>query len=221
MRAPEEPQAMILGCDPDLLENDLDWPPPAPSTYVALPRPLLTAGLGASPPLNDVGRRVDDALDAAGYTEKAYFTVGCDGWAIITRLERIGVDGTPVEGQRFDPPEAGEKWSLTGYISRLFYAPPGYYRQIIFVATPREVDPEDMAELEGREQLEGIAEEGADAMIELDPESTFTQAHKLYALIYEFRAEGEENVEVRRPSPVEATAHLTRSGIYPELDGQD
>jgi len=212
---------MVMGCDPDALPNDLDWPPPAPSTFVALPRPLLTTGLGPTPPLNDVGRRVDNALDAAGYTEKAYFTVGCDGWAIITRLERIGVDGTPVEGQRFDPPEAGEKWSLGSYISRLFYAPPGYYRQIIFVATPREVDPDEMATLEGREQIEEIAEEGAEEMIQLDPETTFTSGHKLYALIYEFRAENEETVEVRRPSPVEATAHLTRSGIYPRLGEQD
>ena len=89
------------------------------------------------------------------------------------------------------------------------------------MATPPAVDPEEMGELEGREQIEDIAEEGAAEMIQLDDDETFSSAHKLYALIYEFRAEGEENVEVRRPSPVNATAHLTRSGIYPELDEQD
>lgn len=217
----ETAEMIIRACDPADLENDLDWPPPAPSTQVVIPRSLLLAGLGATPTLNEVGERVDYTLDAAGYNEKAYFSIGCDGWAIVTRLERIDAEGAPVEGgRRFDPPEAGEPWSLSGYISRLFYAPPGYYRQIIFVATPREIDPDEMPTLEGREQIEAIAAEGATEMVELDDTEGWTQGHALTALIYEFRSEGQENVEVRRPSPIPGGTHLAKAGIYPDL-GRD
>ena len=203
--------------------NDFDWPPPEPSAKVTIPRALLLAGTTAeAQTLGEVGERLENALIEAGYVEFGYQSIGCSGFAMVTRLERIDEEGRPLEGaMRFAPPEAKPNWSLGGYLSRLFYAPPGYYRQIVFAATEKPYDRDDLAPAPTREELDEMLERAdvtalPDAMLE----RPFTRTHKLHALIYEFE-KGEADRDVRQVSRLGGAAHVRAAGIYTGLgDGR-
>ena len=205
--------------------NDFGWQPPEPSTKVTIPSRLLLAGLAPEErTLGNVGARLEDALLEAGYVEYGYQSIGCSGFAMVTRLERIDADGNPVEGaMRFAPPEAKPNWSVGSYISRLFGAPPGKYRQIVFAATDKPYDEENLAAAPTREDLDTMLAEAdvqqlPDAMLD----RPFGPGHRLHALIYEFeKGQAEREVSQVRPSLIGGAAHIQSTGIYTELGEQD
>ncbi|MEO0465527.1 MAG: hypothetical protein AAF216_03205 [Pseudomonadota bacterium] len=205
--------------------NDFAWQPPEPSTKVTIPSRLLLAGLSPDQhTLGNVGARLEDALLAAGYVEYGYQSIGCSGFAMVTRLERIDADGRPLEGAiRFAPPESKPNWSLGGYVQRLFGAPPGYYRQIVFAATDQLYDEETLAAAPTREDLDVMMAEAdvqqlPDAMLE----RPFGGGHRLHALIYEFeKGQSERDVAQLRPSRLGGAAHIQATGIYTELGDND
>lgn len=203
--------------------NDFDWPPPEPSTKVTIPRALLLAGLAdADETLGTVSARLERALISAGYVEYGYQSVGCTGFALVTRLERIDEEGRPLGGDlRFAPPEAKPNWSLSDYISRLFYAPPGYYRQIVFAATDQPYDEDKLAPPPTRAELDRMM---ADATVTILPEAMearpFTRRHNLHALIYEFeKGPGDREVAQLKPSRLGGATHIRAAGIYDRLEG--
>ncbi len=201
---------------------DFPWPPPEPSAQITIPRAILLAGVADDEPaLIDIGDRLERALSSAGYVEYGYHGVGCDGFALVTRLERIDGEGRPVDGaERWAPPERGEPFSLASYIARLFYAPPGYYRQIVFLATDRRI--RETADAPTREELETLVREGAAALPETYDEAPFTRSHRLTALIYEFeKGEADEDVAQLTPSRFGGAVHLDQAGIYSGLDGDN
>lgn len=216
----EEPA--VIGCPMlDAGLPDFPWQPPEPSAKVTIPRAILLGGVEADDQtLSRVADRIERALGEAGYREYSYHAIGCDGFALITRLERIAEDGEPVEGaDRFAPPEQDASWSLSGYISRLFYAPPGYYRQIIFAATDEPYDRQNLAEAPTREELEEVLADGEDFLPEESDDVPFTRRHALHALIYEFEKGAEpEQVAQLNPSRLGGSVHLNRAGIYDSLD---
>ena len=68
-----------------------------------------------------------------------------DGFALVTRLEQIRPDGTPL-----DPPdrwsaEVGpvRQFNLRTILRALFTANPGYFRILVFVATPHPFNQSD------------------------------------------------------------------------------
>ena len=210
----EEPEA----CRVDGM-NDFDWPPAEPSTKVTIPRALLLAGMTAeAQTLGEVGERLENALIEAGYVEYGYQSIGCSGFAMVTRLERIDENGRPLEGaMRFAPPETRPNWSLGGYLSRLFYAPPGYYRQIVFAATDQPYERDDLAPPPTREELDEMLERAdVTALPEAMLDRPFTRAHKLHALIYEFE-KGEADRDVRQVARLAGAAHVRAAGIYSGL----
>ncbi len=55
---------------------------------------------------------------------------------IVLDLEHIEADGKRMRGtQGFAPPSQEAAFNLAEYVKRLFYAPPGHYRQIVFVVS--------------------------------------------------------------------------------------
>lgn len=203
--------------------NDFDWPPPEPSTKVTIPRALLLAGTTAEArTLGEVGERLEAALIEAGYVEFGYQSIGCSGFAMVTRLERIDEDGRPLEGPlRFAPPEARPNWSLGSYIARLFYAPPGYYRQIVFAATEKPYERDELAPAPTREELDEMLERAdVSALPEAMLERPFTRTHRLHALIYEFE-KGEADRDVRQVSRLAGAAHVRAAGIYSGLGDEE
>lgn len=202
--------------------NDFSWPPPEPSTKVTIPRALFLTGVaGENQTLGRVGDRLEAALIEAGYVEYGYQSIGCSGFAMVTRLERIDETGRPLPGaERFAPPEARPNWSLGSYLQRLFYAPPGYYRQIVFAATEQPYDEEDLAPAPTRDELdEMMADADVEALPDALVERPFTRSHRLHALIFEFE-KGEAERDVRQVSRLGGAAHIQAAGIYDGL-GED
>lgn len=187
------------------------WPPPQPSAREAIERAALLGG-DSSASLGAVGRRIQAALRAAGYTEHSFYSAP-GGFALVARLERMRADGTPEPGQfRFLAPSAEEPFSLTSYISRLFFAPEGFYRQIVFIATDKPFvasAPAPTAE-EAQELLLG----GGDRLPAAYDRRSFSENHAVSALIYEFKKNpADRDVETLRPGRLAGAQHLEKAGI--------
>lgn len=205
-------------CDTGPL-NAFDWPPPAPSTTVAIPRALLLMGVDPEDQtLETVASRLETALIDAGYVEFGYQSVGCTGFALVTRMEQINEEGQPLQGTaRFEPPSDEVPWSLGGFIRQLIGVPPGYYRQIVFVATEKPL--ETTGEAATREELDTMLAEADEqelpaGMVGLP----YTRGHKLHVLVYEFeKRRGEEDAVQLTPSRLIAQTHIEAAGIYDGL----
>jgi len=204
--------------------NDFGWPPPEPSAKVTIPRALLLAGVSdENETLGTVGARLEAALIDAGYVEYGYQSIGCSGFAMVTRMERIDETGRPVEGEmRFAPPDARPDWSLTSYLQRLFFAPPGRYRQIVFAATDRAYDRDRLADAPTRDELEEMmAAADVTALPEGMLERAFTRSHALHALIYEFKkGQADRDVVQLKPSDLGGATHIQAAGIYSSLGNE-
>jgi hypothetical protein len=126
-------------------------------------------------------------------------------------------DGTPLPEQfRFLQPGSQEPFSLPLYVKQLFFAPEGFYRQIVFAisdqpfaATGAKIDARGAQQL-----LRG----GTNRLPREFEEMPFTAQHRASALIYEFRKgprDGE--VAILTPGRLAARTHLERAGLYEAL----
>lgn len=197
-----------------------DWPPPEPSTKVSIPRGLLLLGIPQEDQtVGTVARRLEAALVDAGYVEFGYQAVDCSGFALVTRMEQIDEDGHPLAGvARFEPPSDDEPWSLGGFIRQLIGAPPGYYRQIVFVATTQAYEADSLAPPPTREELDQmLADADAQTLSEGMAEERYTPAHKLHVLIYEFEKRRDEDPMQLMPSRLTGATHVEAAGIYDSL----
>ena len=195
---------------------DFPWPPPTPSTQIVLPNSLFQVSGKPTPSLSSVGAQLVGALEQARYFEYSYYRVP-NGFALVARLERIGPDGTPLpEEFRFLLPGSQEPFSLGVYIKQLFFAPEGFYRQIVvvvtdrpFTATGETLDAPAAARLLGG---------GANRLSNDFETMQFTEAHRVSALIYEFRKGAQQgDVSTLTPGRLGARTHLERAGIYQGL----
>jgi len=187
------------------------WPPPEPSARELIPRRDLLRGATAVSQ-GEIGRRIEQSLRQAGYTEYSYYSAP-GGFALVARLERMRPDGTPEPSSfRFLAPNADEPFSLTSYISRLFFAPEGFYRQIVFVATDKPFVASAPAPTAAEAQR--LLREGGNKLpVEYDSRP-FGQAHSVTALIYEFKKNpADRDVETLQPGRLAGAEHLAKAGI--------
>ncbi len=194
-----------------------DWPPPEPSARVVVPSQLVRGPLGDAPPLGDIADRLTGALSEAGYLEYGFQSIGCDGFALVTRLERIDQTGRPLDDDlRFRPPDEDEPWSLTGYFSRLFYAPPGRWRQIVFAVTDLEYDEQSVTQAPSVDDAGKMMREADVTALPAEFDTLkWTRKHELHALIYEFeKGTGARDVVRNLPSAIVGLAHLRGAGLY-------
>jgi len=187
------------------------WPPPEPSERTMLPRARLDQALGTEPSLYGVAEHLLAGLNRAGYSEHSFYAVP-DGFALVARLERINDDGRPASEQfRYMPP-GGEPFSLSVYVSSLFVAPIGRYRQIVFVVTGRPFVASG-APLTERSAGE-ILRRGANILPSSYRNIAFTPDHQVSALIYEFQKTGQQPLQQTPSGRLSALQHLRRAGIY-------
>ena len=195
---------------------DFPWPPPAPSAQIVLPNSLFQATGKPIPSLSSVGAQLVGALEQARYFEYSYYRVP-NGFALVARLERIAPDGTPLpEEFRFLLPGSQEPFSLGVYIKQLFFAPEGFYRQIVIVVTDRPFTAtgETLDAPAAARLLSG----GASRLSNDFDTMRFTEAHRVSALIYEFRKGAQQgDVSTLTPGRLGARTHLERAGIYQGL----
>lgn len=191
------------------------WPPPRASTMMNINDAALRIA-GDSTTLGQVSDRLVQALDVAGYVEKSYFAVP-DGFALVTRLEQIDPDGTPL-----DPPdrwseEAGpvRQFDLRSILRALFTANPGYFRILVFVATPHPFSQSDQEVR--REEAVAWLREGVNRLPDAVARQPYAPAFRTTALVYEF-----EQPESGDPQLVSgrltARTHLQRSGLLSAIE---
>jgi hypothetical protein len=191
------------------------WPVPRASAVASLERrPFASAAtLGA------VDRQLAEALATIGFEESGRYRVP-GGFVLVTRVERFRPDGSSWAPDRFviDDTRAvrlGHAFSLGDYLRALFTAVPGQYRVLAFVVTDRPV-------VQGATGLTAAAaselvSSGATDLPDDYARMPFTPAHKVVALVYEFRRTGSAEATQRLPSDLEGRTHLQRAGLLGAL----
>lgn len=184
--APPEPEVAPPAPAPE--ENVIPrfpWPPPAASAKMVLPAELLHRP-NKRETLRDVARRLETAFDKAGYGELSYYAVP-KGFAIVSRLEQIEPDGTPVKlpgrwSVKITPPEV---FSLASYIKVLFSANPGYFRVVVFIITSEPVVENAETQVSREDALKWLRK-GANKLPPEYAQIPFNDNYDCTALIYEF-----------------------------------
>ena len=163
----------------------------------------------------DVARRLEGSIAGAGYLEPKYLSAGCNGFAIMLDLEQIDADGTRKPGAAgFASSTAEPDFTLTGYLKRLFYAPPGYYRQIVLVVSDEGISTTTPAPTPG--ELRAIAKDASAALPPGYGALPFSWKHKVVALVYEFE-KGPADGDARQIPPtgrLRAPQHLKKAHLY-------
>ena len=190
--------------------------PPKATATVELPISLSSVNLT----LAGLERRISKAMDEAGYEQRSYFWLDAahaPGFDIITHIEQIHADGTPVSGRRwsFDLPSY-EHFSIASFLKALVKANPGNYRMIALVVSEKPFE----------EKKEAITTDQASALNEgpkflaktADSDVTVTQDYHCIAYIYEFeRRTRNDDPVFRDSSDISASAHLKSTPLWGAL----
>jgi hypothetical protein len=186
--------------------------PPRPSDV----EPVSRNYFKSAKKLGDVDAVISAALDENGYTRKSYFYVK-DGFAIVTQLEKTDKNGKPLTGDDRWTKEiySSKGFSLSGYFEALFNAQTGYYRCIVIIINK---DPLVFSEKEAdAEWAEELLYDGGTNLPYNIADMTFTQQHKVTAIIYQFKkTENSENASLIKPTKTPGQ-HLTITGIKKAL----
>jgi hypothetical protein len=188
---------------------DFPWPPPASSASYVLPKRLFEG----KDTLGQVSNEILGALEKSGYVERRFFRTQVDGVALVTRLERINEDGTPVEETtRFPAGFTSYQSDLINFLRGLFYVAPGRYRVIVFVMqdTPFTQSEKKVTGDEARSWLKT----GANDLPKDVAERAFRDG-TVTALVYEFASDG--TVVRIVESNVTGRQHLERAGLLTAL----
>lgn len=192
------------------------WPnAPNPSVSALIPPYLLFTPGSEGKTLMAVAQRLEGSIASAGYRTPRYLGAGCDGFAIMLDLEHIQADGARLLGAAgFAGSSQEPGFSLSAWVKRLFYAPPGYYRQIVFVVSEKGLGIPTAAPTEG--ELRAIAKDGSAALPPAFKTVPYTWKHKVLALVYEFQkgpADGDARV-IPPTGRLGATVHLQQAKLY-------
>ncbi|MEK8052752.1 OmpA family protein [Ideonella sp. DXS22W] len=199
---------------------EFPWPnPPQWTAADTLSRALLlgTDTQGAES-MRDVAARLERAVRAAGFVNPKFLGIGCDGFAMVLDLEQVDDKGRRLPGDRaWEPPGASEDVSLAAWIRRLFYAPPGRYRQIVLVISDQPMQAPTGAPT--ADALRTITREAGRPLPARVGELPFTETHVVHALVYEFEKRSRSATATARtpPSRIEVRLHLQRAGLLGSL----
>jgi hypothetical protein len=194
------------------------WPPPQASSREVIPNDLLVAGQGQSI-LTDIQSSIVTALRRIGHTEFSYFDVP-GGYALVTRLEKINLDGSPMSGLERWEVKVGplHEWSLHALLRALFSANSGYYRIIVFVVTPQPFtfSNDNISEVTASH----LVGEGSQKLPESIATRPLTPDYTCTALIYEFeQPTARSEPQFIESGRIPAHVHLEASGFFKALGG--
>jgi hypothetical protein len=159
-----------------------------------------------------VAQRLDAALRRCGHLRESYYEAP-GGFALVTRIERLRQDARPESQERFVTPRPGTEgtYDFLGFIQSLWFAPTGYYRQIVFIITDRAFVASEAPPTV--EEANRLLAGGLGYLPANYAGRAFTARHRVEALIYEFQKEGDARAEVARPARWNAHTHLLRLGL--------
>lgn len=198
---------------------EFPWPPPHASASAIIPSDLVEDHESDATNLGHVDQTLAHALDAAGYAEVSYFSVP-NGFALVTRLERIECDGTPKEPGRWSPEieHLGfSNFSLRDYLINLFTADPGLYRVIVFIVSPHPFSQSDI--IVDRIDATDWLREGLNRLPTSISTLAYTEDFTTTALIYEFEQPESQEPLLKLPSHLSGRTHLDKSGLMGILEG--
>jgi hypothetical protein len=211
---PVETEALFIEQAPETDQRppSFPWPPPRPSARVVLDRAAIDAELGQARLLGSIADVLFYGLYAAGHYDAGFMSAP-GGFAIVTRVEQIDENGSPLPEPDRWAAEIGAppRRSWLDVLSALFEAPHGFYRIIVLVVT-------DKAAGSGPAPDEATARGwAADAFAFLPEEvrrEELTDDHQVIALVYEF----EKTADDQRPPPrvpgrLSAATHLAGTEI--------
>ena len=226
-------QVMVAACatSPSASTDRADWFCPAktiPPFPQPVPKPSFIAGINrdhlpvdaSETTLRQVGRRLEAVLLQAGYRSATYLGYGCSGFALVADLERIEPDGTPFAGDlRFGPQRDDSAFDAAEVARRLFFAPPGFYRQIILLVEDDEVGEPTTLATSG--DLRERVATGQSSLPYAYDELGFESEYLVRVLIYEFeKGTGDKDVRLHdRTDGPEGPRHLTKANLYDALRG--
>lgn len=162
-----------------------------------------------------VGARLEGAISRAGYRQLRYLGAGCKGFVIVLDLEHIEADGQRKSGpEGFAPPNQEADFNLVQYVRHLFYAPPGHYRQIVFVVSNERMANATATPTESR--LRAIARDGITSLPRYFDNVAYTSKHVVLALIYEFeKGPRDGDLKVIPPAGrLGGTVHLMKARLF-------
>ncbi len=192
--------------------RNFNLPPPDPTAQKRFPKKLFKR----ISTLADLDTALHNALYASGYIENLYLPVH-DGFALITRLEKMNTDGTSTEGEdRWDTTAVNNNFGIQDGIKQLSNKLKGQYRAFVIVVTtdmsPRHKDTLSEWELVAWSNSEGLFLPTSIGRIE------FTNKHKVHALIYEFVcAENDGQAVLVQESKMTWEAHMMQSKLLSKL----
>jgi hypothetical protein len=204
-----ESSEKVLASPPQLLPL-FPWPPPASSASYVFP-PTVFAQL---PTVGQVTSAILAALERSGYVERSFFQTEPGGVALVTRLEKIGDDGTPAAGSdRWPLGFKSNPADLVSFLRGLFFVSPGHYRVIVFILQDLPFT-QSSKEVSG-EDAKAWLREGANTLPREIAGRPFGNG-TCTALIYEFESDGSAAKIVE--SSVTGKQHLEKAGLLAALD---
>jgi hypothetical protein len=199
-----EPMSGSVSPAPTSAAPEFPWPPPRATTSVVLDSQLFAN----TTTLMGVSRTIDAALSNANFGDRRYMAAP-GGFALVTRLEHIREDGTPLPGSaRWT--ESPAVFSISDYLRALVSAPEGHYRVLVFVVS--DVPFGMAAKPATRAETDAWMETGVQWLPEQIGELPFTPAHRITVLVYQFRKVGSDP-PVANPNGPPASEQLARSGL--------
>lgn len=186
------------------------WPPPLASATVRI-KPAQLSSRKSIKLLGDASELLEDKLNKSKYIEKSYYAVP-GGFALATRIEQINKDGSFKNPGRWSlKTNAMTSFSLSEYIERLFLAPKGYFRVVVFVVTNEPfVQSKDAP---SKEQAMRWINEGQNDLEPAVAKMSYTSTHRITALIYEFVKSDQGSPQLSTPSELTGADHLRKAKI--------
>jgi|SRR5579863_2833651 len=184
-------------------------------------RYLLPEGLvvdGRTAELGTAFDRIRGALNSAKIPEWSIYSLGKDGFAVVTRMETINENGVAkAEPERWSiaSPPSVEPFSLVNYLKVLFVASPGYYRVIVLAVTPHQILAGDSQQVADTETMDSLLRQGASDLPPSYRKTPVSPGTRCDAFIYEFyRATVGDPVTMLESSGVTAPQHLIGAGLW-------
>ena len=187
---------------------EFPWPPPAASTRFDLARDLFKR----RETVGEVANQIVAALENSGYVERSFFRTTADGVVLVTRIERINIDGTP-SALRWPAWRGNQSGlNLQEFLSGLFYVDRGRYRVIVFVLQERLISPSPRSATAAEARV--WLQTGANRL----PREVANRPYGdsvCSVLVYEFASDGRTVRTV--DSSITAQEHLEKAGLTASL----
>ncbi len=187
------------------------WPPPKASVRDVVPDGLATRA-GTTETLGEIYTRMSSALVSAGFVGPAVYGIpGRTGFVVVTRLENIHEDGTPLDDRFSHDPRPDRPRSISEFLQALVDAPKGLYRVIVLAVTDTPVT--EAATEPTRDQAELWLHQGYRWLPPEMASLSITGAH-CEALIYEFQKASDTDEPKQYTDDLPALKHLSGAQLW-------